>query len=96
MASSTPKSPLRVRLIVGEPEPGELLVAGAFDNGLWEILDWEETDRLTAEMQRAWSPDCVTWREVVIDLPFEDVIAAFRSPKVRANVIGAEVDFRHR
>lgn len=77
----------RIRLIVGNPEDDDILIAGALDQNLYEIMDYEETDKVITKMKESWSPDCANWREVVVEVRTDLLRETFHSPVLKAKIV---------
>ena len=77
---------LIVGLLDGEDKP---LVAGCIDPELFDIIDYEEGERLIREVKEKWSSDPADyeWRIIPCDLPTAQLRAAFDTPVVEGKIV---------
>jgi tetrahydromethanopterin S-methyltransferase subunit A len=84
---------MKKRLIVlaanASEERGEVLVVGCWEEGILDVIDAEEIDRIQTELKAQWvlEPLSYQWREIIVEVEEEDLLDAFVSPVVEGEVI---------
>jgi hypothetical protein len=84
-----PARPIRLRVVVGLLEGEDRpFVAGAAEEDMYEIIPPEEWDRFVSEMKRRSIADwgSYDWREVVVTVPLEPVMAHLRAAVIEGEV----------
>lgn len=71
----------RLILLVGLSDlDDETFVIGAWEEGILDVLGQEDVDRLFSDLKAQWYPDGQEWREIVVEIPGDALLAAFQKP----------------
>lgn len=70
----------RLVLLVGLSDFDETFVIGAWEEGILDIMDAEEVQRIMDALKEQWYPNGQEWREVIIEVPEASLLALFAKP----------------
>lgn len=84
--------PKKIILVVAKTDSTDLLVGGAIDYGISDVIDVDEFNEMVDKMKRAYDPDLrfYDWKEVIITVDEEAILKFFETPEIEAQVEGLD------
>ena len=77
----------RLVLLVGVTDVDESFIVGAWEEGILDVLSGVEVDNEMRKMKEKWYPDGIVWREIIVEIPDDQILAAFNNPVIQGSVV---------